>query len=167
MPITKKEKLKASLKKTNKGIEEHKKKAEENLIGWQRAKADFLNYKRDQEKYIFEFRKYANEDIIVKILPTIDGFELALKHMPKELEKSDWVTGIVCIKNQLENILKEAGLEEIKAVGEKFDPNLFESIGEEESNEQEDTVVSQTQKGYKLLGKVIRPARVKIAKKKI
>ena len=147
-------------------LSEYKKQVEENLKGWQRAKADFVNYKKDQEKYLEEFRKYASEDMIVKLLPTIDNFELATKHMPKELEKSDWVTGIICIKSQLENILKEIGLEEIKSVGEKFDPSLFESVGEKESDKEEGTVITEVQKGYRMHGKVVRVGKVVVTGKK-
>ncbi|MCK5475799.1 MAG: nucleotide exchange factor GrpE [Candidatus Pacebacteria bacterium] len=159
-PISQKKDLKQEL-------ENYKKQAEENLIGWQRAKADFLNYKKDQEKYVSEFRKYASEDVLISILPTIDNFELAIKHMPKELEESDWTAGIICIKSQLENILKEIGLEEIKAVGEKFDPSLFESIGEKESDQKEGTIITEVQKGYRMSGKVVRVGKVVVAGKKV
>ena len=148
-------------------LESYKKQAEENLIGWQRAKADFLNYKKDQEKYVSEFRKYASEDVLISILPTIDNFELAIKHMPKELEESDWTAGIICIKSQLENILKEIGLEEIKAVGEKFDPSLFESVGEKESDQKEGIIIAEVQKGYRMSGKVVRVGKVVVAGKKV
>lgn len=147
-------------------LEKYKKQAEENLVGWQRVKADFLNYKKDQEKYISEFRKYASEDVLISILPTIDSFELAIKHMPKELEGSDWVTGIICIKSQLENILKEIGLEEIKAIGERFDPSLFESVGEKESDQKEGTIITEVQKGYRMHEKVIRVGKVVVTGKK-
>jgi len=143
---------------------EAKKEAEENLAGWQRAKADFLNYKKDQEGRLDNLRKFANEDIIVSLLPTIDSFELATKHMPVELEDSDWVKGIICIKGMFENFLRDAGVFPIKAVGEKFDPNLFEAVGEIESDKPEDTVIEEVQKGYKMGDKVIRPAKVKIAR---
>jgi len=146
-------------------LEECKKQAEENLKGWQRAKADFVNYKKDQEKYLDEFRKYASEDMIVKLLPTIDNFELAVKHLPEDLENSDWAKGIICIKNQFDNFLKEAGVEEIKAVGEKFDPNLFESVGEEESDQEEGIIITEVQKGYRMFGKVVRVGKVKVAGK--
>ncbi len=149
-----------------KSAEEYKKQAEENLAGWQRAKADFINYKRDQKRILSEFRKYANEDIMMKFLPTIDGFQLAIDHLPEDLKSSDWAKGIICIKSQFDNFLKEAGIEEIKSIGEKFDTNLFESFGEEESEKEEGTVIAEVQKGYKMDGKVIRPARVKIAKRK-
>jgi len=162
----KKEKSKVSSKKVNKEIKEYKKQAEENLIGWQRTQADFLNYKKDQEKCLSEFRKYANEDIIVSLLPTIDSFVLATNYLPEDLKDSDWVKGILCIKGQFDGFLKDAGVEEIKSIGERFDPSLFESVGEEESDEDEGTVIIEIQKGYKMAGKVIRPAKVRIAKRK-
>jgi len=166
MSISKKEKSKKSQKKDPKQEpENYKKQAEENLKGWQRAKADFVNYKKDQEKYLEEFRKYASEDLIVKLLPTIDNFELAVKHLPKDLENSDWAKGIVCIKSQFDNFLKEAGVEEIKSVGEKFDPNLFESVGEEESDQEEGIIISEIQKGYRMFGRVVRVGKVKVVGK--
>ena len=146
-------------------LENYKKQSEENLAGWQRAKADFINYKKDQEKYLEEFRKYAGEDMVVKLLPTIDNFELAIKHLPEDLKETDWVRGMVCIKGQFDNFLKEIGIEDIKAVGEKFDPSLFESVGEKESDKEEGTVITEVQKGYKMNGKVIRVGKVIVATK--
>lgn len=144
-------------------LSEYKKQAEENLAGWQRAKADFVNYKKDQEKYLDEFRKYASEDMIVRLLPTIDSFQLAIDHLPENLKDNDWTKGIICIKNQFDSFLKEVGVEEIKVVGEKFDPNFFESVGEEESDQEEGIIISEVQKGYKMFGKVIRVAKVRIS----
>ena len=146
-------------------FEEYKKQSEENLAGWQRTKADFLNYKKDQEKYLEKFRKYASEDIVVKLLPTIDNFELAIKHLPEDLKDHDWAKGMICIKGQFDNSLKEIGVEEIKAVGRKFDPSLFESVGEKESDKEEGTVITEVQKGYMMYGKVIRVGKVIVATK--
>ena len=169
MSIPKKEKSKKPhppKKDTRQELEKSKKQSEENLAGWQRAKADFVNYKKDQEKYLDEFRKYASEDVIIKLLPTIDNFELAVKHLPEDLKNSDWAKGIICIKNQFDNFLKEVGVEEIKSVGEKFNPNLFESVGEEESDQEEGIIISEMQKGYKMFGKVIRVGKVKVTGKR-
>ncbi len=147
-------------------LEKRKKQAEENLAGWQRAKADFLNYKKDQEKFLGEFRKYANEDVIIKLLPTIDSFNLAAEHLPEDLKNTDWAKGIMCIKSQFDNFLKDTGVEEIKSVGEKFDPSSFESVSEEESDKEEGIIIAEVQKGYKMFGKVIRAGKVKVGKKK-
>lgn len=153
------------LKECLEKLEKYKKQAEENLNGWKRAKADFINYKKDQERWMEEFRKYANEDIITRLLQIIDGFHLAIEHLPEDLKNSDWAKGIICIKGQLESFLKEVGVEEIKSIGEKFNPSLFESVGEEESDKEEGIVVAEVQKGYKMFGKVIRASKVKISKK--
>lgn len=140
--------------------------AADNLAGWQRAKADFINYKKDQEQAMADFRKYANLNIITDLLPIVDSFNLAAKHMPPELEKSDWAKGIMCIKGMFDNFLRDAGISEIEALGKKFDPYSFEAVGEEESDQEEDTIVEEVQKGYKMGDRVIRPAKVKVAKKK-
>jgi molecular chaperone GrpE len=140
--------------------------AQENLAGWQRAKADFLNYKKDQERMLEELRRYANLDILRALLPTVDSFELATRHLPPELEDSDWAKGVLCIKGMFENFLRETGLREIEAQGKKFDPHFHEALGEVESDQPEETVIEEVQKGYMLGDRVIRPARVKIAKKK-
>lgn len=136
----------------------------ENLAGWQRAKADFVNYKKDQERMFSDFRRYANEDMIIALLPTVDSFDLATKHLPDELKDSEWVKGVICIKGMFENFLKDAGVSEIKALGEKFDPNIFEAVGEEETEAESGTVIEEMQKGYKMGEKVIRAAKVKVAK---
>lgn len=140
--------------------------AADNLAGWQRAKADFLNYKKEQEKMLADFRRYANEDIILSLLPTVDSFDLAAQHLPEELRNSDWAKGILCIKGMFENFLRDSGVIEIQTVGEKFDPQLSEAVGEEESDLPEDTVTAQLQKGYRMGEKVIRVAKVKVAKSK-
>ncbi len=152
------------MEKIERSLEAAKKEAEENLAGWQRAKADFLNFKKGQEKSLADFRKYAGEDLILKLLPTIDSFDLATRHLPEELKDSDWVRGVLCIKGMFENFLREAGVSEIKALGEDFDPTMHEAVGEEESDEEAGTVVEEVQKGYKMDDKVIRVAKVKIAK---
>ncbi len=145
-------------------LESAKKEAEENLAGWQRAKADFLNFKKDQEKAMADFKKYANEDMVLALLPTVDSFELATRHLPEDLKDSDWVKGIMCIKGMFENFLRDAGVVEIKAVGEKFDPRLHEAVADAESEEEEGTVVEEIQRGYEMGGKVIRAAKVKVAR---
>jgi len=111
-----------------------------------------------------DFRRYAKEDMILALLPTVDSFDLATKHLPEELKDSDWAKGIMCIKGMFENFLRDAGVSEIKSVGEKFDPNLHEAVGETESEEEEGTVTEEIQKGYRLGDKVIRAAKVKVAK---
>src|SRR3989344_4895552 len=115
---------------------------------------------KEEGKRFEEFAKFANADLIADIVQALDSFDLALGHeMPKDVER-----GIILIRSQLEDMLRKRGLEVIHAKGERFDPALHESVGEVETEEPEGMVVEELQKGYRLGGKVIRPARVKIAK---
>jgi len=158
------------LKKIKAKLKFCEKERAEYLAGWQRAKADLINYKKEQEKKISDYYKFANEGLILEILAVLDSFELALKH-----KKDDPKTalqfgqdGIQQLYNQLRHILKSHGLEEIKALGEKFNPEFHEAVSEAHSEPsrriKEEKVVEEIQKGYKLNGKVIRPSRVKISK---
>jgi len=132
-------------------VEELKKKCDEYLSGWKRERADFLNYKKDEMERIGQLVKYANEEIILKLLPVLDNLCLAAQHI-----KDD---GVLQIKKQLEDFLKKEGIEAVESVGKKFDPNTMEAVeGEGE------TVLEETQRGYTMHGKLIRPAKVKISK---
>ncbi len=162
MSTSKKEKPK-TLREIKKELEKCREEAREYLMGWKREKADFVNYKKQREREMIKFREFANENIIISLLPIVDNFDLAIKHLPKELESSDWVKGILHIKNQLENFLKEAGVEEIKSVGEKFNPEYHEVISKEKSDEPEDVIIEEVRKGYKMKEKMIRAARVNVA----
>ncbi len=145
-------------------LERLERQVAENLAGWQRAKADFLNYKKDQERLLAELRKYANEALILDLLPTVDSFELATRHLPEELKAQEWVKGVLCIKGMFDKFLADAGVTAIPAVGEKFDPNLFEAVGAVEREGEEDIVCEEVQKGYRMGERVIRPAKVTITK---
>jgi len=131
--------------------EELKKKCDEYLNGWKRERADFLNYKKDEMERIGQLVKYANEEIILKILPILDNLCLASAHI-----KDD---GLVQIQKQLEDFLKKEGIEAIEVIGKKFDPTTMEAVEGDG-----DTVSEETQRGYTMYGKLIRPAKVKISK---
>lgn len=132
----------------------------------QRIKADFMNYKKEQDKTIASARQYANSALLEMFLPILDSLELALEHMPRELEKNQWAQGVKSIKNQIDAILKNIGITEISSEGGKFDPSLHEAVVEVESEESDGAVAGVLQKGYKLHDKVLRPAKVKISIKK-
>jgi molecular chaperone GrpE len=129
------------------------------------AKADFENARRRLEKEKEEFLKFANEALIAKLLPIVDNFRLAVNSMDDKHKMEDVATGIKLIEKQLEDTLKEFGLEPIDAVGKKFDPHLEEAVAHQETNEvEEDTVTEEIQRGYTLSGRLLRPAKVKVAK---
>lgn len=144
------------IKKIKQKLKACQKDKEEYLAGWQRAKADLINYKKEQEEKISDYHKFANQGLILEILMVSDSFEEAMKHSKGE--------GIQQLYNQLKNILKNQGLEEIKTVGEKFNPEFHESVEEVKSGKPGGTIIEEIQKGYKLNNKVIRPSRVKISK---
>ena len=153
------------LEELKKKLEEYQKKRDEYLAGWQRARADFLNYKKEEMERIKEILKYGNENLISKILPILDNFEKAEKEIPDDKKNNQFLAGILQIKTQFQDFLKNQGIEEIKTVDKKFDPNFQEVVQEVEKSEVEPgIVIEETQKGYTIHGKVLRPAKVKISK---
>jgi len=146
-------------------LEECQKQKDEYLTGWQRERADFLNYKKGELERIGEIIKYGDLGLILKILPILDNFEVAEKKLPENLKNDDNVKGILQLKNQILDFLKNQGVEEIKSIGEKFDPNFHEAVEEVEIKDKEPgTIIEEIQKGYKINGRLLRPARVKISK---
>ena len=139
---------------------EAKAKAQEYLESWQRAQADYANFKKRLEQDKIDAVKYANAGMILKILPVLDDFERAVEHVPPELEKAPWVGGINGIARKLENALELVGVTAIKAQGEYFDPNLHEATGSMPGPE--GVVVRELSRGYKLGDRVLRPARVMV-----
>jgi len=141
-------------------LNEAKAKAEANLAGWQRAQADFINYKRRSEQERDEARKLANAALVLSLLPVLDDLERAFVSIPSEMADNDWVNGIRLIERKLRTALEAHGLSEIKALGEPFDPYLHEAVMHVSGKE--DIVVQELQKGYKLYDKVIRPSKVAV-----
>jgi len=170
-----KEKKELNLEELKKKLEECQKLKNEYLADWQRARADLLNYKKEEMKRIGEFIKYGEIGLILKILSILDNFEIAEKKLPENLKKDENVKGILQIKNQVQDFLKSQGIEEIKTIGEKFDPNFMEVVEEVEikpsfakategKDKESGLIVEEVQKGYKIHQKVLRPAKVKINK---
>jgi len=139
-------------------LAEEKAKAESNLANWQRAQADFINYKRRSEQEREETAKFANTMLVLSILPILDDFERAFSSIPPRLAKASWVDGIRLIERKLRTNLEMQGLAEIKALGEPFDPNLHEAAMHGKGKE--GIVVGELQKGYKMHDRVIRPTKV-------
>jgi molecular chaperone GrpE len=146
-----------------KDLEEAKAKCEEYLNGWKRERADFLNYKKDEMARSEDLAKYANEEIILKIIPILDNIYLAESHVPEELKDHAWIDGFNQIKNQLTDFLSKEGIEPIETIGKEFDPSLMESVGYIDS-EEKDVIAEEVQRGYTMNGKLIRVAKVKISK---
>lgn len=155
----KKENPPTSTEQVLKELEETKAKCEEYLNGWKRERADFLNYKKEEMERIGHLVKYANEELILKIIPILDNIYLAETHVPEELKNNDWIKGFYQIKNQLCEFLKKEGIEATETIGQKFNPATMEAVAGEG-----ETVAEEVQKGYTMHGKLIRPAKVKLSK---
>lgn len=149
-----------------KQLEEEKKKAVEYNDHWKRAMADFQNYKKRQSELFADLVNSAGQEMIMEILPIYDTFSLAVKYVPEDLKDKEWTRGVVQLKEQMASLLKSKGLEEIKSIGEKFNPEFHEAVEMVDSEKPEGEILAEVQKGYKLNGMVTRTAKVKVAKKK-
>jgi len=129
-----------------------------------RVQADFENYKKRSQKEREDFSRYANTDLILQILPIVDNFQLATKHLPADIAENNWVKGVLQIEKQLEQVLVAEGVTAIDSIGNKFDPYLHEAIEEVPSERPEGEIIEEVTRGYRLNDKIIRHAKVKVAK---
>jgi len=152
--------IKEKIDKLRKKLKECAAEKQKNLAGWQRAQADFVNYRRRQDEQTAEWLRMFGEGLIRDILPVLDSLDAAIAAQPDD-------QGLLTLKSQLQSILKKHGIEEIKAVGEKFNPLFHEGVDFEEGESDHDgeVVSGEIQKGYMLNGKVLRVAKVKVTKK--
>lgn len=133
-----------------------------------RAQAEFENAKKRMEKEKIEFIKYANEGFLLEFLPILDNLEIAEKHIKEAKDFKAVQEGVDMIQDQIQRFLKDIGVERIKTVGEKFDPHFHEPIETEDAKSDKDDgiITAELKPGYKFNGRLIRPASVKIKKKK-
>ena len=127
-----------------------------------RLQAEFENYKKRVEKEKVEFTVYAHHDLIEKLLPVLDGFELALKNTS---DPQKFIKGIEMICAQLYSVLSSEGLRPIEAVDKKFDPYKHDVLMKAESGKEDGVVLEEFQKGYMLKDKVLRHSKVKVSGK--
>jgi len=140
------------------------KERDDYLDGWKRAKADLLNYKKDEAKRFEAIVKFSNETLVRDLINVLDSFDLALVALEVETEAQKQ-KGLYLIRQQLEDILRQNGLERIiVSVGQAFDPGLQEAVATIESDKPSGTIIEEVERGYLLNGRLIRPARVKVAK---
>ena len=145
--------------KENKAEEEAKKAEEAESERYMRLMAEFQNFKRRVAREKSDIHAYANEKIVGELLPVLDNFERALDAEGGDLEA--YAKGMQLIFEQLKTALENAGLEEINAMDETFDPNVHNAVMTDNLEDKEDgTITKVLQKGYKLKDKVIRPSMV-------
>ena len=145
-------------------LQQEKEEAQRFLANWQRAEADFANYKRRVEQEREEAKRIANAALIINILPVLDDLERALASLNIRLVGLTWFDGIRLIYRKLQLVLENAGVSQIEVEGQPFDPRFHEAVmyGEGE----EGKVVAEVQRGYKLNDRVLRPAMVIVGKGK-
>lgn len=143
-------------------LSEEQARAEGYLASWQRAQADFVNYKRRTEQERNEMVMLANATLMLNLLPVLDDMERALDNVSEKLRGLTWVDGIVLIYRKLKATLEGNGLSEIKALGETFDPNFHEAALYADG--EEGKVIEELQKGYMIHDRVLRPAMVKVGR---
>ena len=154
---------------TRNELEALKAKSAEYLEGWQRARAEFANYKRRVEKEQGEAYQNATARVISRFLDVNDDFDRALKEKPGDLTDPEamarWATGMELIQRKLHNLLEAEGVERLEAEGQPFDPQRHEAVTQEDSETHEPgQIIGVVRQGYKLGDRVIRPAMVRVAK---
>ncbi len=147
-----------------KEIDDLNQKSAEYFEGWQRERADFLNYKKRIERDQIQSSQDSIGRIAKKYLPVMDDLERALKTRPPHGEGHAWSEGIELIYKKLQGILESEGISEIKAEGEQFDPTRHEALTQEPSSAHESgQIIEVIQKGYLIGDRILRPALVRIA----
>jgi molecular chaperone GrpE len=143
-------------------------KADENWDRLLRTTADFENFKKRAARDRLEAVRFANEALIEKLVPVLDNFDMALAAAKTQAADSadSFQAGIAMIHQQFKKVLSDAGLEEIDALGQTFDPNWHEAVSQRETTDApDDQVVQQLRRGYKLRERLLRPAAVIVARK--
>jgi len=145
-------------------LEQARAQAAEYLDGWQRARAEFANYRRRVEAERESARCESNRELLLKLLPIVDDFERALEALPDELADNPWVSGVTMILNKLQAFLESENVAAVTCVGQPFDPQWHEAMLQEETTEHPDgTVLMELRRGYRLGDRMLRPALVKVA----
>lgn len=139
--------------------------SQEYLDGWQRARAEFANYKKRVERDLKDNYQNATGDVLKSLLPVMDDFDRATINVPDDLLGHPWVSGIEMIHRKMSKVLDDFGATVIDPVGEEFDPNLHEAIGQDADSDMDSGHVTVTmQKGYMVGDRVLRPALVRVAR---
>jgi molecular chaperone GrpE len=135
-----------------------KKRADECLANWQRAQADFINYKRRNEQERNDFNKFASAVALTAMLPVLDDMERALNAIPPDLADQKWVEGVRLVERKFKSSLEAQGVKPILALGMAFDPNFHEAVRQDKGPE--GMIIQEFQRGYTLNNKLLRPSKV-------
>jgi molecular chaperone GrpE len=146
----------------NRHIADLEKQITELTNALQIERADATNIRRRHEEELVGLRTRLKSQVVRDLLPVIDNFDRALKHVPAELEGNDYIKGVSGVVKQFEKTLTDLGVQRIKTVGEPFDPRYHEAVSVEEGDGSEEVVSEELQSGYRIGNDVIRHAMVKV-----
>lgn len=157
--------LKTKLKALRNELKNTQKERDEHLAGWQRAKADLVNFRKTVENDRIRNESRAKGDLIRSILPALDTFDSAMKEKGWHDVDASWREGVERIASQLRAALEAQGLEAFGEIGEAFDPSVHEclSTAPTDKKEKDHTIAEVFQKGYSVHGELVRPAKVVVA----
>jgi len=147
---------------SNQQIEELQQQVAELTEALQRERADATNLRRRHDEQIAGLKNVVRANVVRELLPVIDNFERALKHVPDDLGDSDYIKGVQGIVKQFEKTLSDIGVKKIKTVNEPFDPRFHEAVSMEEGEGSQEVVSEELQSGYQLGDEVIRHAMVRV-----
>ncbi len=158
---------KKSVKKeaSNEVLEQLAKEVADLTESLQRERADAINIRRRHDEQVAELKTVIKANVIEELLPVIDNFERALKHVPAELTDNDYVKGVQGVVRQFESTLNAMDVQKIKTVGEVFDPHVHEAVVMDDGEGEVEVVSEELQSGYTVGDRVIRHAMVKVVRK--
>lgn len=143
-------------------LEALQKKADEYLDGWKRAKADYLNYKKEVERQREELAQFATIAMVLDFLPLHSNFKRAISHIPESAKNEDWVKGFMAIYKQLNDMLFNLNITEVPT--DHFDPAKHEAVDTQVvEGKHEGDIIDVVEAGYLMHDKVIQPAKVVVA----
>lgn len=155
------EKKKSFFSRDCKKCEETRKECEEYKTGWQRALADYKNLQKEISARRSEWVQMSEQQILEEFIPVYDHLKMSVMGV---VETSPWVEGVKHVLRQFAEILKNHGVEEVKTVGEKFDPTKHEAVSEEEGEGESGTIIKEISSGYIMGGRTIKAAKVVVNK---
>ena len=145
-------------------LEETRLKANEYLDGWQRARAEFANFKKRKDREQADLYQTITGKIAKQYLEVVDDLDLALKNRPQQGEGAEWANGIELVFRKLLGVLENQGIKPMELQGEMFDPARHEAISSEETDEFESgEIIEVVKRGYMMGDRVLRPALVRVA----
>ena len=150
--------VKAKLQKLRVELAEVKKERDENLLGWQRCKADTVNAKKEAQEALSRARSLGKESLVEEIIPALDSFDMAMQGEAWTTVDAVWRAGVESIHAQLISILESNGITAFGGVGERFDATLHEALQETEG--EPGTIIRVVRRGYRSGERILRPAQV-------